>query len=88
MTGEGVCGIVEPMAWNHRIVKYLNGSGYGLHEVYYDEDGVEASMTVDPIEISAETPDELRDLLKLALDDATNQPVFDEPSEWNKAGAG
>ena len=31
----------EYMTWNYRVVKYSDGSGYGLHEIYYDDDGVE-----------------------------------------------
>lgn len=43
------------MHWNHRIVRrkhtYVDGSTeytYGIHEVYYDEDGNVETWTVEP----------------------------------------
>ncbi len=74
------------MTWNYRIVRrfYHEFLGYGLHEVYYDNDGNPSSMTVDPI-ISVdeeEGPAGIISSLERALDDAKNRPVFDEPEGW------
>ncbi len=33
------------MTWNYRIVKYADGSGFGLHEVGYNLMGEPVSMT-------------------------------------------
>lgn len=70
------------MTWNHRIVKYHDGSGYGLHEVYYDAGGSATAMTDRPIYFAGETPADVVDSLRLALGDAENRPVFEEPAAW------
>lgn len=73
--------------WNYRLVKYADGSGFGLHEVYYDDDGNPDAMTQDPIgfqcdlEEGAET---ISEMLAQALEDAVRKPVFDEPEHWGK----
>ena len=36
------------MSWNYRIVEYRDGSGFGLHEVFYDDKGQPWSMTEQP----------------------------------------
>ena len=68
------------MTWNYRIVKYLNGDGFGLHEVYYD-DGKVSGMTKDPI-VVGDTRGEVIDALNMAMRDATYKPVFYEPEVW------
>ena len=70
------------MPWNYRIVKYADESGYGLHEVHYDKDGQEKSMTENPTYFTGDTPEEVRDGLMMAKMDATRRPVFDEPNDW------
>ena len=70
------------MSWNYRIVKYADGSGCGLHEVHYDADGVEISMTEQPTSFVADTPEELRGVLLTARMDSNRRPVFDEPEDW------
>lgn len=48
------------MGWNHRVMvreSWWNGKNYisfGIHEVYYDEDGVPNSYTADAIDTSFE----------------------------------
>jgi hypothetical protein len=37
------------MPWNYRLVRYRDGSGYGLHEIFYDGDGQPTGMTEQPI---------------------------------------
>lgn len=69
------------MTWNYRIVKYFNGSGFGLHEVFYDKDGKEMSMTENPI-FAGETPEEIKSSLLNARVDAIKRPIFEEPEKW------
>jgi hypothetical protein len=74
----------ETMTWNYRVVRYRDGTGYGLHEVHYDDEGEPWSMTQRPASFAcdaAEGPEGIRDSLLAALVD-TKQPVFDEPERW------
>lgn len=73
------------MEWNFRIVRYHDGSGYGLHEVFYNDDGVPVSMTEKPDGFAAdpdEGPESIIEQLDAARRDAVNQPVLDEPEKW------
>jgi hypothetical protein len=74
------------MSWNYRLVRYRDGSGYGLHEIFYDDDGQPTGMTEQPISFSCDRNEdavkEISEALKLALNDVTNRPIFDEPAEW------
>lgn len=66
--------------WNYRLVKRLDG-GYGLHEVYYNAKGEPWAMTDNPIFYAdAEGgPQEIIDALEMALSDAKNRGLFEEP---------
>lgn len=71
--------------WNYRIVKYKDGTGYGLHEVYYDDKELAWSMTKHPISFSCdeeEGPDGVIKSVQMACDDAAKRPVFEEPNKW------
>lgn len=73
--------------WNYRIVKYVTGDGFGLHEVYYDDAGQPWAMTERPATFQTdESEDEnaVRRMLQLALDDAQKRPVLVEPrkGQW------
>lgn len=70
------------MSWNYRIVEYHNGSGFGLHEVYYNEAGEPATMSERPTGFVGESPDEISDALAVAGDDMLRRPVLKEPAEW------
>lgn len=70
------------MSWNYRIVKYADGTGFGLHEVHYDSAGKETAMTERPAGFVGDTSEEIRGSLMMAKMDATKRPVFDEPAEW------
>ncbi|WP_414470867.1 hypothetical protein [Microvirga sp. M2] len=72
-------------SWKYRIVRYRDGSGYGLHEVFYDEGGNPTARTEEPIGFDAclrEGPEEIARLLQQALEDAQAQSVLDEPERW------
>jgi hypothetical protein len=74
------------MSWNYRMVRYHDGSGYGIHEVFYRPDGTVEGWTKEPVTFSVdtdETPDDLRDSLRRALKDATEREIFDEPEPAN-----
>jgi len=76
------------MTWNYRIVKYRNGSGYGLHEVFYDDRDRPITMTDDPIGFAAEPeegPEGVVESLRMALravENVRSIPPLDEPEEW------
>lgn len=70
------------MSWNYRIVHYFDGTGYGLHEVYYKPDGSPATMTEQPASFTGESPEDIRGALLMAKVDATKRPVLEEPEEW------
>lgn len=73
------------MSWNYRIVKYADErKGYGLHEVFYDANGREWSMTENAIDFTCdadEGPNGIRESLHMAWMDSRKRPVFEEPKE-------
>lgn len=71
--------------WNYRIVQYRDGGGYGLHEVYYDDDGLPWSMTKQPASFVCgmeEGPAGIAGALMMARTDARKRPVLVEPKKW------
>lgn len=70
------------MSWSYRIVKYADGSGFGLHEVHYGPDGKESTMTEKPVGFFGDSPEDVRSSLLMAKMDGQKRPVFDEPKEW------
>ena len=73
------------MSWNYRIVKYRDGSGYGLHEVYYDKDGKPINRTENPATFTShdfEGPGGIENSLIMARTDARKRPVLDEAEIW------
>ena len=74
------------MTWDYRVVRYRDGSGSGLHEVFYDKDGAPSGMTEQPANfVFAEAEDDKAEIVSAliaALRDATRKPVLDEPARW------
>ena len=73
------------MSWNYRIIKYADGSGYGLHEVYYDDRGKPMNMTEDPATFMCdewEGPEGIIGSLMMARTDAHKRPMLDEAATW------
>lgn len=73
------------MTWNYRIVRYADGSGHGLHEVYYDDAGKPNGMTERAVGFHVgpdETIADLAEQVVKAIDEAYTKPVLDEPAEW------
>jgi len=69
------------MSWNYRIVEYEHGAGFGLHEVYYDDDGEPDAMSQHPAGFVGETVDELNEALTMAKR-AAERPVLKAPPGW------
>jgi hypothetical protein len=70
------------MSWNYRIVKYKDGTGYGLHEVYYDKGGQPTGMTKRPVSFTCfgdEGPEGIQESLRIARADALKRPTLIEP---------
>ena len=74
------------MSWNYRIVRYSDGSGFGLHEVYYDADGKPEAMSVEPATFTADETVGRYGLVRAMqmAEAAKRRPVFDEPAEWDE----
>ena len=73
------------MSWNYRIVRYRDGEGFGLHEVYYDDDGQPWSMTEEATRFVChpdEGPEGIKESLAMAMVDARKRPVLDQPETW------
>ncbi len=70
------------MTWSYRVVRKIEtgydnlGEYYGIHEVYYDDDGKPEMVTVDPIGPAGDTLKELKCDLAYMLD-ALKKPVLD-----------
>jgi hypothetical protein len=69
--------------WNYRLVrkKHEDGATVAIHEVYYDENMVPHSVTVNAVPVYYMEPDEDKDeslafWLK-ALQEAYSQPILD-----------
>jgi len=67
------------MSWNYRVIKTTEGSSshYYLHEVYYDDAGQPDGSTVEPVFVSGENVEEIRQVLTQMLRDI-KQPVLEE----------
>ena len=67
------------MHWNHRILKtVVDGEvSYGIHEVFYDDDGSLMGCSEEPIGIVSETIEGCRRDLKL-METAFKKPVLEK----------
>lgn len=66
------------MSWNHRVIKKTYPSGeesYGIHEVYYNENGEIYAHTTDPIDLNCETLDDLKQYIQWCLK-ACEKPIL------------
>jgi hypothetical protein len=55
--------------WNHRVIKRTIGDSesFGIHEVYYNDDGSVEGCTIDPVAVDCDTLDDLRETLERML---------------------
>jgi hypothetical protein len=65
------------MSWSYRVVEYTDGSGFGLHEVYYTAQGHPTQMTAKPCGFFGEELTELNGVMILAQG-ARRLPVVQE----------
>lgn len=67
------------MSWNHRVIKKTyqpsGEESYGIHEVYYNENGEIYAYTEEPIRIACETPEALREYIQWCLN-ACDKPIL------------
>ena len=65
------------MSWSYRIVKTNVGdvSWYGVHEVYYDDEGKPALVSEEAVSLKEETVDDL-DFLIGKIKIALKQPIL------------
>lgn len=75
--------------WNYRLVKYHDGESYGLHEVYYNEEGEPDGMTTNPIlvfeafEARDVGPQSIAvDTLSMMIQDIVRHSILEQPVEW------
>lgn len=69
------------MTWNYRLVRYKDGAGFGLHEVYYDKAGKVSSIMRDAV-VACDAKEGKAGIiaaLTTALEDAMNRPILDDP---------
>lgn len=67
------------MSWNYRVIKTIIGGeeSYGIHEVYYDEQGKPKMYSKDPVPAYGETLLELKEDMERLLK-AFNTPILTE----------
>jgi tetrahydromethanopterin S-methyltransferase subunit H len=66
------------MHWNHRVVKktYDDGSmAFGIHEVFYNDDNTIYAYTEEPIEVSCESMEALREYVQWMLN-CIDKPIL------------
>ncbi len=74
------------MSWNYRIVHYRKPqTGYGLHEVYYNDQGEPVTMGAGPASFTAFDEEGQAAIvagLEKALRDAKARAILEEPEVW------
>lgn len=66
------------MTWNYRIVKQAKIEGeetYGIHEVYYNDDGSIQGITMEPVAIISESEQGLKEVIGM-MHEAFNKKVL------------
>jgi hypothetical protein len=67
--------------WNYRVIKRQDES-FGIHEVYYDENGDPTMCTADPVTLYGDSVDEIVNDVNHILH-ALNKPVLiDSEQTW------
>ena len=65
------------MSWNYRVVTQDGGASYGIHEVYYTQDGSIRCWSESPMNPYGEDLGELRDDLE-RMSRAFDRPILEE----------
>jgi len=72
--------------WNHRVVKRTYGDGkvtFGIHEVFYNKDDSIYAYTKDPVEVSCESIEALREYLQWMMDCLDKDVLVDGEVEFS-----
>jgi hypothetical protein len=64
------------MFWSYAIVKI--DDGYGLYEVYYDNDWNKPFMRTQDHAVWGETPEEIQKILRMMFNDSLKNPVLND----------
>ena len=70
----------DPSYWNYRVVKVPIEDGdyiYGIYEVQYNVEGEMFKYSDFPIELFADSPDELKNLIEVELPKALEEKVIE-----------
>ena len=51
------------LVWNHRVVKKNNE--FGVHAVYYNDNGLPAQVSSEPLSLRAESQEDLKWILRM-----------------------
>lgn len=83
------------VTWNYRVVKRADIEGeetYGIHEVYYNDDGSIQGITAQPVGISSESEQGLKEVIGmmqeafakkvLAIGDLNAANEMRMPNQW------
>ena len=69
--------------WNHRVVKRITEREvYGIHEVFYNDDGSINAYTKEPIRAQCESIEELREYIQWMLDCLDKEILVDGEVEF------
>ena len=66
------------MTWNHRLIRDTKDgeTWYGIHEVFYEDDGEPNGCTVEAVSVVGETVDECKEILEWMIA-ACSKPVIE-----------
>ncbi len=81
------------MMWNFRLVKHVELKPkhvwYGVHEVFYNDDGKPWTMTKEPVQVDGESAKDVAAYLRSIQHDLKHLPVLDaDKIKWAKPPAG
>ena len=68
------------MTWNHRVIRYADGT-LGIHEVYYNKDGIVFGFTEDAVGPVGEDKVELLTVLR-RMAECIDKPVLEYDIEY------
>lgn len=74
------------MGWNYRVMRHSGAQGQvwlAIHECYYDDQGEVISWTEDPVMLSGESVEEMRNDL-IRMEQALDYPVIEVKHEPGK----
>lgn len=73
------------MSFGYRVIKYQDNDGYGLHGVYFDENGQVTAWT-ERASVVGDTPEEISEQLLLMRISTKRFPALDEGVLRSRSG--